>query len=544
MLGFTQLMQRDEDLTPIQREQLDMIRDSGTQLLTLINGVLDISNLETGQVTLNPQPFDLWQTVKIIDTMMRSRIEAKGVRLTVTCAPDVPQYITADRQKLQQVLLNLLDNALKFTEEGEIQFSVSREQLSVPQEGLNTEYCLLFTIKDTGIGIAPEDREHLFDVFTQTTDMQKTERSLGLGLPISRQLVQMMGGDIHLESEPDTDTLLIVDDNQANLKVLRGPLVEEGYRVRVATSGTMALSSAQGQPPDLILLDICMPDLTGYEVCERLKSDDTTRDIPVIFLSAVKEPLDKIRGFSVELQDALAEIKDLKDQLHAENVYLREEIKLEHNFEEIIGQSEALKYLLFRIEQVAPTDTAVLICGETGTGKELVARALHHLSPRQDRSLVKVNCAVLPAHLIESELFGHEKGAFTGAATKRVGRFELADGGTIFLDEVGELPLELQPKLLRVLQEGEFQRLGSSRTMKVDIRVIAATNRDLEAEVRAGRFRQDLYYRLNVYPLSVPPLRQRQEDIPLLVQSFVQKRERKDLTNCVWQLMLCVTVTF
>ncbi len=226
-------------------------------------------------------------------------------------------------------------------------------------------------------------------------------------------------------------------------------------------------------------------------------------------------------------KQAEMEIQHLKEQLQAENIYLREEIKLEHNFDEIIGQSRMLKSLLSKVEQVAPTDTTVLISGETGTGKELIARALHHTGPRKDRPLVKVNCAALPAHLIESELFGHEKGAFTGATVRRIGRFEFAQEGTIFLDEIGELPLELQARLLRVIHEGEFQRVGSSRTLTCDVRVIAATNRNLKEEVRHRRFRQDLFYRLSVYPLAMPPLRDRAEDIPLLVQAFVQKFSKR-----------------
>ena len=221
------------------------------------------------------------------------------------------------------------------------------------------------------------------------------------------------------------------------------------------------------------------------------------------------------------------EIVRLKEQLQADYSYLQEEIKLTHDFEHIIGNSNELKYVLHKVEQVAPSNTTVLILGETGTGKELIARAIHSTSPRRHRPLIKVDCASLSPTLIESELFGHEKGAFTGAQSRKIGRFELAHGSTIFLDEIGELPLELQTKLLRVVQEGEFERLGSSQTLKVEARIIAATNRDLEEEVRKGRFREDLWYRLNVFPITVPPLRQRKEDIPLLVQSFVNRLSRK-----------------
>jgi transcriptional regulator with GAF, ATPase, and Fis domain len=212
-----------------------------------------------------------------------------------------------------------------------------------------------------------------------------------------------------------------------------------------------------------------------------------------------------------------------KARLEAQNTYLREEIQSVHNFEEVIGSSSSLKKVLRNAERVAPTDSTVLVTGETGTGKELIARAIHNLSPRKSKPLVKVNCAAIPAGLIESELFGHEKGAFTGALTKKIGRFELADKGTIFLDEIGELPLDLQAKLLRVLQEGEFERVGGTQTFRVNVRVIAATNRDLEHLSRTGQYRPDLYYRLNVFPIHLPSLREREGDIPLLAQYFVRK---------------------
>jgi transcriptional regulator with GAF, ATPase, and Fis domain len=228
-----------------------------------------------------------------------------------------------------------------------------------------------------------------------------------------------------------------------------------------------------------------------------------------------------------ELRTAYIEIKQLKDRLEAENIYLRQEIETALGFDTIVGKSDTLKYVLYRVGQFAPTDTTVLIMGETGTGKGLIARAIHSFSKRKDRPMIHVNCAALPANLIESELFGREKGAFTGAQEKQIGRFELAHKGTIFLDEIGELPMELQSKLLRILEDGAFERLGSPHTIKVDVRVIASTNRDLEEEVRNGRFREDLFYRLNVLPMTVPPLRQRRDDIPLLVESFVGKFNKK-----------------
>ncbi len=227
------------------------------------------------------------------------------------------------------------------------------------------------------------------------------------------------------------------------------------------------------------------------------------------------------------LNEAFSEIKQLKDQIEAERDYLRAEIRLEHAYEDVIGKSQALQAVLHKVEQVAPTDATVIVMGETGTGKELIARAIHDASLRKDRPLVKVDCAALPSNLIESELFGHEKGAFSGAHARHVGRFEIADRGTLFLDEIGELPLEVQAKLLRAIQEGEFERLGSTKTIRANVRILAATNRDLVEEVNNGRFREDLWYRLNVFPMTVPPLRDRREDIPLLVNWFVMKAAKK-----------------
>jgi transcriptional regulator with GAF, ATPase, and Fis domain len=247
--------------------------------------------------------------------------------------------------------------------------------------------------------------------------------------------------------------------------------------------------------------------------------------------TAVRELTDgletQVRVRTEELEQRNQEIKKLRDQLYKENIALREEIDKTSMFEEIVGSSQPLRRVLGQVEKVAPTDSTVLINGETGTGKELIARAIHKRSARSSRAFVAVNCAAIPPALVASELFGHEKGAFTGATQRRMGRFELADGGTIFLDEVGDLPAETQISLLRVIQEGEFEPVGRSRPLTIDVRIVAATNRDLAAAVSEGRFRQDLFYRLNVFPIAMPPLRERAEDLPLLVEYFVERYARK-----------------
>jgi formate hydrogenlyase transcriptional activator len=232
-------------------------------------------------------------------------------------------------------------------------------------------------------------------------------------------------------------------------------------------------------------------------------------------------------SYSAALESAYREIAELKGKLAQEKLYLEDEIRCEMDFEGIVGQSSALRHVLNLVETVAPSDSTVLLLGETGTGKELIARAIHDRSRRKERTLVKLNCAAIPSGLLESELFGHERGAFTGAIAPKVGRLELADQGSLFLDEVGDIPLEIQPKLLRALQEGEFERLGSNRTKKVDVRLVAATNRDLEKMMENREFRSDLYYRLNVFPIRIPPLRERPGDIPLLVRYFTQKYSRR-----------------
>jgi PAS domain S-box-containing protein len=270
--------------------------------------------------------------------------------------------------------------------------------------------------------------------------------------------------------------------------------------------------------------------LTGSGTLEYTLVTKTGKKIPVLtraraceiegehYLIGLAIDISDLVSAQYKIKEQLKEISRLNDLLKAENIYLKDQFESTSIRNEIIGESESIKYIHFKIKQVAPTNATVLIEGETGTGKELVAREIHKVSKRSNKPFIKVNCASIPENLIESELFGHEKGAFTGAFEKRIGRFELANGGTIFLDEIGELPLNVQPKLLHILQQGEFERIGSSKTIKTDVRIIAATNKILTDEIKKGRFRNDLYYRLNVFPISVTPLRNRKEDIPLLAE--------------------------
>ncbi len=491
ILGYTQIFRRDDTLDERQHKGLDVIERSGEHLLGLINDILDLSKIEAGKLELMRRPF-----------------------------------------RLPLLLENIVDSEGPRRGFGRV--------LATSRRGLRHE-----------------------------SDSRRPGELAGTGgMTMKKVKVAGRASGATVDGRASGATVLIVDDTPANISVLLDSLEREGMKVLVARDGESALEQASYARPDLILLDVMMPGMNGFETCARLQAEESTRDIPVIFMTALAETGDKVRGFkagavdyvtkpfqqqevlarvathlelvglrrgladrvaerTAELESALAEVERLRSQLEAENRYLREEIRIEHNFAEIVGESAALKKALRKVEQVAELEATVLILGETGTGKELVARAIHDLSPRRDRALVKVNCAALPPTLIESELFGHEKGSFTGATGRRKGRFELAHQGTIFLDEVGEMPLELQAKLLRVLQEGEVERIGAERVVQVDVRVIAATHRDLLEEIREGRFREDLYYRLNVFPVELPPLRARRGDVALLVRHFATRAAKK-----------------
>ena len=323
--------------------------------------------------------------------------------------------------------------------------------------------------------------------------------------------------------------VFVVDDDMSMRESLRNLIRSAGLRVQTFSSAQEFLASQRPKAPSCLVLDVQLPGLSGLDLQQELAKANI--QIPIIFLTGHGDIPMSVRAIKAGALEFLTKPFDDEDLLGAIQQGIardqrapkqREDIA-EHKFGDIVGTSAPLRNVLNQVEVVAPTESTVLLLGETGTGKELIARAVLNVSSRANRPFVKLNCAAIPSGLLESELFGHEKGAFTGAVSQKIGRFELANGGTLFLDEVGDIPLELQPKLLRVLQEQEFERLGSTRTIRVDVRLIAATNRDLAQMAAEKQFRDDLYFRLNVFPIRIPPLRERQGDIRLLVQHYVDK---------------------
>jgi DNA-binding NtrC family response regulator len=348
----------------------------------------------------------------------------------------------------------------------------------------------------------------------------------------------------------------VVDDDASAREGVAGLLRSAGLTAKTFASGEEFLAAPPPKRPSCLVLDVNLPGVSGLQVQQELAK--AAVHLPIIFLTGHGDIPTTVRAVKAGAVNFLTKPFDDEELLNAiqqstlnyeeADLEIDGEAPCEYSFEDIVGKSNALRKVLEQVAIVAPTDSTVLLHGETGTGKELVARAVHSLSPRKGRNLVRLNCAAIPSGLVESELFGHERGAFTGALIQKHGRFELADHGTLFLDEIGDIGLDLQPKLLRALQEHEFERLGSTKTIRVDVRLIAATHRNLGAMIREGKFREDLFYRLNVFPIEVPPIRERREDIPLLVHHFVARfartmdkrigtipaRAMDALTNATW----------
>ncbi len=336
------------------------------------------------------------------------------------------------------------------------------------------------------------------------------------------------------------ENILLIEDEKIMRVTIEDALKEAGYEVMSHETGEGAMNDIKYGSFDMAITDVRLPDMDGFDIVREITK---RRDVPVIMMTAygtIKDAVEAMKlgafdyitkPFAMDefllLVERALEIRKLKE----ENIRLKKDLNRYYSPSNIIGESAEIKKVLSLIEMVSASDSTVLILGESGTGKELAAATIHYLSSRRDRPLIKVNCAALPEGLIESELFGHEKGAFTGAIKRKPGRFELAGGGTIFLDEIGDLPLSTQSKILRVIQERQFERIGGTATLSTDVRIIAATNRDLEEEMKAGRFREDLYYRLNVIPITLPPLRERREDIPCLIEYFMDKYRKKSAKN-------------
>jgi len=497
------------------------------------NGEFPVENSPSGWVWQNQQPFVTLDTSKesrYPDFMQRLQEEGVHSFATVplTTAQHrlgaigfgryVPQGIgDTEVEFMKRVAAQVavaVDNALNFeaAQAYQKQLALQRDRLQVLLEINN----LLVSTRDVTAlfkGIVSSLKPVIQHDYTSLALLDQTSGLLkihALDLPVQ-------------SSETKTEFTISIEGSPAGLAISRGEvLIARGAEIDRFHADVVRYLRAQG-----VQVLCCVPLSTHgrafgtINFASRNQQNFSTPDVELLCQVASQ--------VAIALENALAfkEIDALKDKLAVEKLYLEEEIRTEFSFDEIIGESAILRRALSQVELAAPASTTVLILGETGTGKEIIARAIHNLSPRRERTFVKVNCAAIPAGLLESELFGHERGAFTGALAQKIGRFEFADRGTLFLDEVGDLPLELQPKLLRVLQEQDFERLGGNRTIHVDVRVVAATNADLTQLVAQKKFRSDLFYRLNVFPIQIPPLRERPEDVPLLVRYFVQKFSRR-----------------
>jgi PAS domain S-box-containing protein len=602
------LMGRNGDIGRAVKEKLKLSFKNIRKLLDLINQLLAFSRLDSGAAVVSYQKKNIKDFVETIVTAFSSLAERKSIEVVFTHdRGDFTAYI--DSEKMDKVLVNVIGNAFKFTPEGgkvEVACRSAGVENQMPaQQGDKPDRAkdfLEITVWDNGIGIKAEDREKIFDRFKQTNSAFATEMGgTGLGLSLAKELIELQGGSIAVESvygqgsmfsiripkgrkhikeeaiirqdsrqvevpqnakefidlvEHETDDedeevssdkplILVADDNQDMRRYIKGVL-ERDYEVITAKDGLQAWEKIQQFVPSLIIADIMMPGMDGYQLCKILKSSSDFNFIPFIFLTAKTGTEMKIGGLEEGADEYItkpfsaleltARVKSLlrnrelvRENLGKEDLIrtLTAALQEKSGYHNMVGKSTAIREVFKMMESVKNVDLPVLITGETGTGKELIAQSIHYHGKRSDKPLIVQNCSSISEYILESEVFGHVKGAFTDASRDKRGLFDLADGGTLFLDEIGELPLNTQAKFLRVLENKTFYPLGGDTEKQVDIRLITATNRNLRESVKKGTFREDLYYRLNVINIDVPPLRERREDIQLLIEHFLDELQTR-----------------
>ena len=575
--------------------QLSLSLKNSRKLLKLINQLLEFSRLESGSQNLIYEKKNLKEFIATILDSFTFIAKKKNINLAFSHDDGINgAYI--DPVKTEKVLFNLIGNAFKFTPEGG---SITVKAANGEGSGDNRNGQVKILVKDTGIGIKKEYLNRIFERFRQADgDTAREYGGTGIGLALSKELVELMGGTIEVESKygkgstfsvhlpirediikngskpsngsevalfhqveielSDLDydqgkealeenisgnkpLILVIDDNP-DMRNYISSILKKDYDIITAQNGLEGLKRLDAHQLDLILCDIMMPRMDGYKFLKKIKSNSKHRHIPLIFLTAKADTEMKIEGLeegaddyivkpfnSLELRarvKALLRIRDLlNENLDKEKKIINLPQKLEgkYHYGNIIGKSKPMRKIYQMLDKIKNANSTIFLTGETGTGKELIANALHYNSPRKDGPMISVNCGAIPKELMEREFFGHAKGAYTGAHQDKKGYFDEADGGTLFLDEIGELDKDLQVKLLRALESGKIVRVGDAEPTKVDVRLIAASNKDLRAEVQKGIFREDLYYRIYVVPIHIPPLRERREDIPLLIEHFLKK---------------------
>ncbi len=585
-------------------EQLSIGLRNSRQLLKLVNQLLDYSRLESGARNVVRETKNLKRFSSAIVDLFSPIAKKKKIDLNLKYIGDV-LHVSIDPGKLEKVLFNIIGNAFKFTsEKGKITVTVEAggeiaHELGIKDQGASD--CVKIQVSDTGIGIKEEDKKTIFNQFQQAGNGSIQERGTGIGLAHAKELVELMDGKITVDSDYGVGTtfsvilpvereqlvadaienedmeeklylqpevelsdiqqegdvlvesltgkqplILVVDDNRDVLQYIIS-IIKKEFDFITAASGKEGLLRLNNHLPDVILSDLMMPEMDGYEFLKNVKSNPGWQQIPFVFLTARADIEMKIAGLEEGADDyivkpfnalellarvrSLLRIRELlsKTEVQEKKIStLTQKLQGKYRYGNIIGNSPAMRKIYQMIDTIKESDANVLVTGETGTGKELIANAIHYNSRRKMGPLVSVNCGAIPRELVEREFFGHVKGAYTGAVESRMGYFLEADKGTLFLDEIGEMDNEMQVKLLRVLETGEIKRVGDSAPTKVNVRLVAATNKNLLGEVQQGNFREDLYYRIHVIPVHLPPLRQRVEDIPLLVDHFIDEFKSKN----------------